>query len=243
MLDIAFQKFDKNKHFFTDPFPHIFIENSLTEDQIKSITEKLSEYKMWRDYPSDFRIDYSLPLSDQLPLYNQLCDIFDMQQYKKDKIFPSKTDLFTRIDKRNPDNNKAIATHSVLSVYNQDVISVKENLATIGATRPHVDRELKMFVCLLYCPDPGDNLGGDLYLYDKWDDGSFVVKKVVPYKTGNLIIFPNLANAWHGVAPRKSGPFQRKMVCVTFDTYDKNWVSSIRENSPELRFAYGRDDY
>lgn len=242
MFKVAFKKFDRDKHYFTDPFPHIFIENALNSLQVQSIVNKHHNFEKWRQYPSEFRIDYLFPAGDHTIMYNALCDIFGLEKFKKDKVFSAKGELFNHVDTKNPDNNKSVCSHSVFSVYNQDVITVPENLSKLGATRPHIDRELKIIVCLLYCADPDDDLGGDLYLYEKQGD-EFVTRKIIPYKPGNFIIFPNTVKSYHGVGPRQVGQFSRKMACLTFDTYDKEWVSTIKPRSSELRRTYGTYDY
>lgn len=227
MFDVAMQKFDPHKHYFTDPFPHIFIEKALTPLQVQEAKLNFRDRQVWRRWNNNQRIDYVFPSEDYTSLFNQLCDIFGISQWKQTQIYPTKRMLSKTADNYNPQ----VVSHNCISVYNSDII---ESESDYNAKFPHRDREEKIFTGLIYLAEEDDVQCGNLHLYKASPSkakhrnlNEIQLAKIVPYKTGNLIIMMNSNIAIHSVGERKPGPYDRIMLVTTFDTNNPQWMASI----------------
>lgn len=67
----------------------------------------------------------------------------------------------------------------------------------------HLDTGEKVLIGLWYAKHPDDDAGGDLYISDRKK------YKKIPYDTNNLVIIPNLPNAWHSVSKRQPSKYDR----------------------------------
>lgn len=204
---IILDKIDQNK-LSLDPFPHIVIENVLTKDEIDSVRSQRDNLKMKKNnFYGGYRTDYSIPDQDYTTMFARLCDVFGLQEFK----------------------NETVKANSVLSIYHQDKMANQ----SYDALGPHRDREQKMFICLLYLCEEDDTAGGDLLLYkakpsdSKHRTDGIELSKVVPYAPGTLVIFPNGRTSVHAVGERRAGPFDRAMVCITFDCFSPEWINRV----------------
>lgn len=88
---------------------------------------------------------------------------------------------------------------------------------------PHHDSLTKVFNGLLYMRDPADNVttGGALEMYEcpakarppcGFDRKKLVLAKTVPYERNLLVFFLNSQAALHGVTPRNTTPFPRRLL-------------------------------
>lgn len=226
--------FDSSKHYFNDPYPHIIIENALSTEEINYFRRQEKTLNIWKsNFYGDYRTDYVLPSNDYTKMFNTLCDTFNLQQFKTDNVFYGK--LGPKLE--------TIFVNGILAVYKQSSIAGPGVMQQHKPLGPHRDRDQKMIVCLLYLGTPDDNLGGDLILYKASPSGKknremkdVVPTKTIPYAPGTLVIFPNGQTSIHSVGERKEGDIERMMLCVTFETFDPQWISSIApENSKEMK--------
>jgi hypothetical protein len=207
---IILDKLDPDKQLSLEPFPHIVIENVLTKDEINSVRSQRDNLKVKKDnFYGGYRTDYSIPEQDYTDMFAKLCDVFGLQEFK----------------------NETVKANAVLSIYHQDKMANQvSNYVPLG---PHRDREQKMFICLLYLCEEGDTMGGDLLLYKaspsdaKHRKDGIELSKVVPYAPGTLVIFPNGSTSIHAVGDRRDGPFDRAMVCITFDCFSAEWIARV----------------
>jgi len=215
---------DLKKHLFAEPFPHIVIENILNAEQIEYIRSQKQNLKIWKnDFYGNYRTDYLIPASDYTGMFNKLCEVFDLSEFKKDFVVYGKESAA----------KQSVCVNAVLAIYHQDKIANK--VSTHTPLGPHRDREQKMFICLLYLGQEGDNLGGDLLLYkaspsdskNRHNDKTIKLAKTVPYAPGTFVIFPNGKTSIHAVGERLDGEFDRAMACITFDNFSSDWVSRV----------------
>jgi hypothetical protein len=213
---------DLTKHLFVEPYPHLVIENALSKEQIDFIRSQKENLKVWKnDFYGSYRTDYLIPEADYTSMFNRLCEVFNLQQFKKDVVPYGK----------NSATQQTVSVNAVLSIYHQDKIA--NQVSTHTPLGPHRDREQKMLICLLYLGEEGDNLGGDLLLYKaepsdlKHRDKDIELAKTVPYAPGTLVVFPNGNTSVHAVGERQAGPFDRAMVCITFECFSPDWISRV----------------
>jgi hypothetical protein len=215
---------DLKEHLFQDPYPHIVIENALTKEEVeffRSQKNRLSVFK--NNFYGNYRTDYSMPPSDFTDFFNKLCDVFGVQHFKQDTVRYGKKIV----------NKNDINVMSVLSVYHQDKIANK--ISDHTPLGPHRDLEQKMFVCLLYLAAEEDNAGGDLLLYEatasdkkhRTDVENIKLSKTIAYAPGTLVIFLNGQRSIHAVGERLDSPYDRAMICITFETNRKDWMKNF----------------
>ena len=102
----------------------------------------------------------------------------------------------------------------------------------------HLDTLNRLFTCLFYLRHPDDNSeGGDLQLF-RWKDGPVAnidvfelpadaveVVTTIPYRPNQLVIFPQVINAIHGVSVRALTPATRRYVFISAEIAE-NWLVS-----------------
>jgi len=246
-----FKQYDRSKHFFNDPFPHIFFEKALTEEEVEHAADNYNTLPLWRDnYKGDWRIDYLANGKENFyqKYFDSLTEEFSFPMLKglsvepitlKNKNTPRK--LYTHSTSFSEQEKKEIYLNSIstFSKYNQEVLANPNatNLRSkerVNACLPHHDLPTKVFVTLLYLKQKDDDLGGDLELYyglpckrgNIVDDINTVVKcKTIKYEPGNMIIFPNSPVAFHAVTQRKTGIHNRYMFCLSYDTNYAAWIN------------------
>lgn len=223
-LPLLLDNIDLTKHLFVEPYPHLVIENALNKEQIEFIRSQKENLRVWKnDFYGSYRTDYLIPAADYTNMFNKLCDVFDLQEFKKEVVLYGKNNA----------TQKSVSVNGVLSVYHQDKIA--NQVSTHTPLGPHRDREQKMIICLLYLGQEGDDLGGDLLLYkaepsdskSRQNDENIELAKTVPYAPGTLVIFPNGKTSVHAVGEREDGPFDRAMVCITFECFSPEWISRV----------------
>ncbi|PWC40657.1 2OG-Fe(II) oxygenase [Azospirillum sp. TSO35-2] len=92
---------------------------------------------------------------------------------------------------------------------------------------PHLDTPNRLFTCLYYLRRPDDDaVGGDLELF-RWKNGpvgidgyevpadAVEVVATIPYRSNQLVIFPQGIDALHGVSVRHPTPHIRQYVFIS----------------------------
>lgn len=236
-LSYMLEDYDGDKHYFDYPFPHIVIENFLTQQQIKKFREWYPTIPPYKDnFYGGYRTDYRLPARGYQQTFNKACEIFKLDQFKDYKVRYGK--LIS-----NSVGAKMVTVNAVLSVYNQDKIAGEGATQQFEGLSPHRDREQKMFICLIYLGIPEDELGGDLLLYEAEPSDERIRKlqdiklaKTIPYAPGTLVMFPNSRTSVHSVGDRKVGDINRMMLCITFENYSREWISMVKDPNKSLEF-------
>jgi hypothetical protein len=233
-LQLALERFDPSKHFFTDPFPHIVIENAISQEKVNEIVKRGSSGKKLKVFTGGFRTDYELKQPLDTQSYFKLCDIFNLSAFKQLPLVSGKV-------KNTPG---VVCTSTVYSQYEQSKITLDDckdfnSKNKVAASIPHRDLESKMIVCLLYLADAGDNLGGDFEMFDglvrgdmkthqqQLKDLNAKLKKTVKYAPGTLVVFLNSPRAVHCIGERKNGTHTRKMMLTVFETVNSKWTKQF----------------
>jgi len=187
-----------NENYFSDPFPHIIIENCIDNISYKSLTDTFPSYDLF-NIPSDAnnkRSDiFSKDIINSNKIHNNWYEFFKLNNsnnftktildfFYKDliKIYPKQFLNKNDIDKlnlginneNNYDQNKQLLIEMSLAINSP----VKKMSAVRNA---HLDKPKKLFTALYYMRENEDeSTGGDLILY-KWRSGYSLNKKRITY--------------------------------------------------------------
>lgn len=102
----------------------------------------------------------------------------------------------------------------------------------------HLDTPNRLFTCLYYLRRPEDDAeGGDLELF-RWKDGRIATLEhyelpadavervaVIPYRSNQMVIFPQSAHALHGVGIRHPTPHTRQYVFISAEI-EEDWLTA-----------------
>ena len=248
-----FQTYERSKHYYVDPFPHIYFENALTKEEIHHGIQNFQKAEEWKSNyrGGPWRHDYVNITKDNnfhTEYFHKLAKEFDFNYFEGmeverivSKRQQSKATRNIHARAADISSKPWVESQSVFSVYNQELMTDPEKYKLenegnrIAAVLPHHDLPEKVFVTLLYYAHENDGQGGDLNLYyglpNKRGHGNITesmdnVKKwkTIKYAPGNMIIFPNGPAAFHAISQRRPGPFNRYIAYLTYNTNHPKWI-------------------
>lgn len=239
----ALRKYDREKHFFWYPFPHIVIENAVDRDIMDEIERVGLQSDRVKTLENDIRKDYRISqepdwdllifLLEQfrLPEFNdilQFCEYLDEKQARKGE---PDSGVFLK-----PGAN-VILTSCHYSEYDNDVLCSQESRNVslkkkCTALIPHRDQISKIFTSLLYLADEDDYQGGGLDLFHGavyGNEKNTICKNAeyvssIEYRPGTLVVFLNGPISIHAVGHREPGPHKRKMMLNVFECNWGGWT-------------------
>jgi hypothetical protein len=227
------QNFNKNKHYFKEPYPHIIIEHCLPLKTYELLYEnfpvqtikdnfKLLEGHTYRGLANDFIrskkveakqfwLDFFEYHTSQ-DFYDEVLNIFEDTRWIKSE----------KVKVRHTEGNTKIVTDTQFVIHEP----IKS-----GTTRTsHIDNPLEIYAGLLYMRQRGDKAkGGDFVIYDTPEINSVVEKtgrqipksagelienKAIRYKENTFVMFLNSNKAVHGVTPRVDSGHDRLSINI-----------------------------
>ena len=248
------QNFNKNKHYFKEPYPHIIIERCLPLKTYEILYENfpvqtikdnfpLMENHTWRGNANDFlvskRVEAKTPWIDFFTyhtshdFYKKVLEIFD--EDIKDKAYYN--NLINEIPRvRHSPGNGNIEMDCQFVVHKPVDISTRTS---------HIDNPAEMYAGLLYMRQRGDKAkGGDFVIYDTGEIRSVVAKtgrqiskgqgelkesKTIKYKENTFVMFWNSNKSVHGVTPRIEPGHDRLSINIIAETRKQSPLFDLHE--------------
>ena len=195
-------KYDEKKHFFSDPFPHIIIEDCLDEESYDILASNFPANEDFEPCVKQENQAYWISANDLANTSHVWADLIE-EHLSPDFISKAiqiispfmkdlSSDFVGNLGKELQDCCYGLAEKGGLhNIKNKDydvVISVSAGINTPTTTRsvlepPHTDIPQKLFNSLLYMrSDDDDSSGGDLTLYETNDDFLFTSKSESLYQ-------------------------------------------------------------
>jgi len=195
-------KYDEKKHFFSDPFPHIIIEDCLDEESYDILASNFPANEDFEPCVKQENQAYWITASDLASTSHVWADLIE-EHLSPDFISKAIQIISPFMQNLSPDFVKNLGKElhdcrfglaekgGLKNVRNKDhdvVISISAGINTPTTIRsvlepPHADVPQKLFNCMLYMrSDDDDSSGGDLTLYETSDDFLFTSKSETLYE-------------------------------------------------------------
>lgn len=243
-MTTVLDKFDINKHYFEDPYPHVIIEDALPEDYYNKLynTWPVSEIKKalpiigghtFRYMSNDVLNKKLVPVSTEWQnffkdhtsqdYYLKVLNIFEKHIKHIDYLKNEKVEI-RGAGKSN------VVTETQFVIHNP----VKETTRT-----DHLDNPIEIYAGLLYMRKPEDNAeGGDFVIYKSdpvtevsRNNGREILKKTqrevvktIKYKPNCFVMFLNTNTAVHGVTPRINSETERLSINIIAEVTDRKYA-------------------
>lgn len=209
---------DRVEKVFSDPFPHVVIENALPEDYYRRLIEEIpspEQIVLGRPVGKNQRIDLptELAMVGLSPIWRKFCALHVSNDFylKACKVF-------------------GIQPVPARLRCQPGINTPTDQLSRVRG--PHLDNPCELYAGLFYTPLDED--GGNLEIY-RWKgerrfhgkleihDDCVELVKTIPYKANTYVMFLNSDKAIHGVSARKSDSY-RRLVNVIADVQDPLFV-------------------
>jgi hypothetical protein len=211
------------------PFPHIVLEEFLTIDTFKNVTDELNQKKilLGKSFDSYVETNKSISLNSTLP--NTLVDIIgELNSVEWVNNLRELTGISDLSGTKN--DNSMLANYHVM----------KGN-GILGSHVDHASEPLEnrahVLNIIVYLSDKwSKNKGGDTQLYDK--SGQKILRKV-KYKTNRALIFLHTPYSFHGVSRlRNPSKDLRKSLYVDYYSASLSPYSHFNLEFPNLWFNH-----
>ena len=242
-MSSVLDRFDKDKHYFKEPYPHIVIENALPENYYKQLakdfpTQQIKETlpciqgHTYRYLANDVLFMKTIPVTDlwknffethtSQKFYDRVLEIFAEDITYKTAQYRKKIDV-----RGHAPGKIEVVTDTQFVVHTP----------TDGTTRTtHLDNPQELYAGLLYFRQPNDNsTGGDFEIYEtneikevfkrkgreiKEEQDKKLVKTIT-YKPNTFVMFLNTNKSVHGVTPRQNADLDRLSINIIAETNQK----------------------
>jgi hypothetical protein len=240
---------------FTQPYPHICIDDALPEDIYKELEETFPEELVCDTQPHDggicYRYKSNPALVDNL-IPNIWRDFFTYHTSKE--YFTECINAFEpHIEKEYPDlleklyaGNVTVRDVDNTGNYVTDCqFVVHEPVDQTGTSRtPHIDNPVEIYAGLLYMRKPGDeSKGGNFTIHEttgtitevnktlgrQVDDSLHHSVKQVPYKRNTFCMFLNVLGSVHSVTPRIGATERRRSINIIGEFNNTGRMWKIKE--------------
>ena len=236
-------------NFYTDPFPHVIIDNALPEniyteleksipnDLISQSDIQLNNFRT-NIFPDQLKNDLKhkiwydfLAYHNSIDFYEEFISIF---KHEINKLYPNLI---------NEQKKKFIKKDSIKTMRNKDSAKIQkgETLFTsiygcntpvkipTSVIQPHLDHYNKFYFGLYYLrPDEDKSEGGDLEIY-KWKDSYSNFKKK------NIIFTEKWTNMYEHVNPVKKVEYKKNSVIFGINTIDSLHGVTVRQKTDYIR--------
>lgn len=239
----------KKEFYFNKPFPHIEIDDALTDKVYKKLEDEYKTIITYLEKNHKFKNNIRLQINSEKILedsffkksiwydfvkfhtskefFQQVMDIFKIDidlNYSNINIDNSKEILGIRSNKLG--NNKS---NFVIDCQPGINTPVKQKSSVRG---PHVDNPVELIGGLFYLKNDNDPaVGGDLNLFESskkiyfkgkaevYNEKDLSLVKTIRYKKNKCIFFLNTLKTLHSVTPRSESTYTRNLINFVIENY------------------------
>jgi len=242
-MTTVLDKFNREKHYFSSPYPHIIIENALPQELYNELSKTFPNSEIKKQLPviqghtyrylaNNVLYKKTIPVSEKWQrffedhtsqnFYDMVLDIFDSD------IPYTKQDIQQKVAVRGFAGKKYDMVTDTQFVVHQP---------TKGTTRTtHIDNPQELYAGLLYFKQDNDkSTGGDFEIYETGDvkqvwklkgreipeEQHKSLVKTITYQPNTLVMFLNTSKSVHGVTPRINADVDRLSINIIAETNDK----------------------
>lgn len=258
MKDIL-SKFNKEKNFFLNPFPHIILDNPIEENDYEILSNEYENFEKYfsgmnRYSENNVRLQFSdkefKKLNFEAPHWEKFLNIHTSQEFLKTLInifYDNLIELYPNLseDLRKVISNKYFYENSdEIKLLCQPGINTpvyKENTFNRG---PHIDKPNTLIAGLFYLKkDDDESKGGDFIINKKIGKISFVPKaevkevnnvkisKEIKYTRNKVVFFLNSIDSIHSVSIREKTNYCRRLVNFNLKYYGPKKTFKINYSS------------
>jgi len=239
----------KKTKLYTDPYPHIIVENALPDDLYDRLEREWPTKQLLATAPHDNGVCFRLKSDEMLKpgkvsaLWQQFTDYHTSIQFYNEvqSVF---SDYIKHDSPGLGPRGWAKKTDHIWT----DCQTVMHRPVETTTRSPHIDNPREIYAGLFYMPYADDNCsGGDFTLYrarasikevdlkkgrEIFSHDLGVPVKTVPYKRNTLVMFLNRsAECIHGVTPRENATKHRRSVNIIaeYSRSSKKSMYSVKE--------------
>lgn len=240
-------KFNKEKNFFLHPFPHIILENPISEEDYQILSNEYQEFEKYFQEMNEYnennkRLQFSdkdfKNLNFKTPGWESFLNIHTSQEFFKtlvnifyDNLIKLYPDLEEELSKVLNDESNFESSDDIKLLCQPGINTpvYKENTFNRG---PHIDKPNTLIAGLFYLKkDNDESKGGDFIINKKIGKISFVPKaevkevnnvttnKEVKYSKNKVVFFLNSLDSIHSVSIREKTNHCRRLVNFNLKYY------------------------
>ena len=240
-------KFNKEKDFFLDPFPHIILDNPIDDNEYKILSKEYEEFEKYFHKMNEYnennkRLQFSdkdfNKLNFKAPCWEKFLKIHTSQEFFQTLVGIFYDNLIELYPDLNEELKKVLSDKSIYE--NSDEIKLlcqpgsntpvyNKNTFNRG---PHIEKPNTLIAGLFYLKkDDDESKGGDFIINKKIGKVSFVPKaevkevnnvitsKEVRYTRNKVVFFLNSLNSIHSVSIREKTNHCRRLVNFNLKYY------------------------